>query len=81
MNNIDPKERRKIIYIVKNQNKVPEKIEYVLSKVVESGGIDYATKVMENYRDQALEVLYSFPENDARKGLEELVRYTTDRKY
>ena len=36
---------------------------------------------MNEYRDEALSILYQFPESDIRKGLEELVRYTTDRKY
>ncbi|MEO6819472.1 MAG: polyprenyl synthetase family protein [Ginsengibacter sp.] len=81
LNNIDAAERRKIIYIIKNQNKDPEKIKYVISKVVEYGGIQYATEKMNEYRDEALNILFEFPESDVRKGLEELVRYTTDRKY
>ena len=81
LNNIGAAERRKIIYIVKNENKNPEKIKYVLQKVIETGGIEYATKKMIQYRDEALAILYGFPESDIRKGLEELVRYTTDRKY
>jgi len=81
LNNIDKTERRKIIYIVKNQNKDPEKIKYVLEKVIEAGGINYATEKMIKYRDEALAILFEFPESDVRKGLEELVRYTTDRKY
>ena len=81
LNNIDAAERRKIIYIIKNQNKDPEKIKYVISKVVEYGGIQYATDKMNEYRDEALEILFEFPESDVRRGLEELVRYTTDRKY
>ena len=81
LNNIDKSERKKIIYIVKNQNKDPEKIKYVLQKVIESGGINYATEKMIQYRDEALAILFEFPESDIRKGLEELVRYTTDRKY
>lgn len=81
LNNIGAAERRKIIYIVKNENKNPEKIKYVLQKVIETGGIEYATKKMIQYRDEALAILYEFPESDIRKGLEELVRYTTDRKY
>jgi octaprenyl-diphosphate synthase len=36
---------------------------------------------MIQYRDEALAILFEFPESDIRKGLEELVRYTTDRKY
>ena len=81
LNNIDKSEKRKIIYIVKNQNKDPEKINYVLQKVIETGGINYATEKMIQYRDEALAILFEFPESDIRKGLEELVRYTTDRKY
>lgn len=81
LNNVTAVEKRKIIYIIKNENKNPEKIKYVLQKVVETGGIDYATKKMFQYRDEALAILFEFPESDIRKGLEELVRYTTDRKY
>jgi octaprenyl-diphosphate synthase len=81
LNNVNSSEKRKIIYIVKNENKNQEKIKYVLQKVVETGGIDYATKKMIQYRDEALAILFEFPESDIRKGLEELVRYTTDRKY
>ncbi|MDE3184015.1 MAG: polyprenyl synthetase family protein [Bacteroidota bacterium] len=81
LNNISKNEKRKIIYIVKNQNKDPEKINYVLQKVIETGGINYATEKMIQYRDEALAILFEFPESDIRNGLEELVRYTTDRKY
>lgn len=81
LNNISGSERRKIIYIIKNQNRDPEKIKYVLQKVTEAGGIEYATKKMIAYRDEALSILFEFKESDVRNGLEELVRYTTDRKY
>ncbi|MEO6868373.1 MAG: polyprenyl synthetase family protein [Ginsengibacter sp.] len=81
LNNVGAIEKRKIIYIVKNQNRDPEKIKYVLQKVIETGGIEYAAKKMMEYRDDALNILLQFPESDVRKALEELVRYTTDRKY
>ncbi len=81
LNNIAPAEKRKIIYILKNENKDPSKIKYVLQKVTDAGGIKYANKKMTEYRDEALAVLFEFPESDIRKGLEELVLYTTDRKY
>ena len=66
---------------MKNQNTNPDKIKYVLQKVVETGGIDYARQKMIQYRDEALAILSEYPESDIRKGLEELVLYTTDRKY
>jgi octaprenyl-diphosphate synthase len=81
LNNISPAEKRKIIYIIKNENNDTAKIKYVLQKVVEAGGITYANQKMIEYRDEALKILFEFPESDIRKGLEELVRYTTDRKY
>jgi octaprenyl-diphosphate synthase len=81
LNNADKELRRKIIYIIKNQNKQKDKVAEVIAEVVKCGGIAYATEKMFNYRDEALKILYEFPDNDVRKGLEELVRFTTDRKY
>ncbi|MFI5193706.1 MAG: polyprenyl synthetase family protein [Chitinophagales bacterium] len=73
--------RRELIYIIKNQNRNPEKIKYVLKQVIQAGGIRYATEKMNQYRDEALSILYGFEDSEVRKGLEELVRFTTDRKY
>lgn len=81
LNHIDAAERRKIIYIVKNQNKDKDKIKYVLDKVIEANGIEYATRKMNEYRDEALAILNDFPESSERQALEELVRFTTDRTY
>lgn len=81
LNNVTPAERRNIIYIIKNENRDKEKIKFVLQKVIEAGGINYATTKMIQYRDEALAILSEYPESDIRKGLEELVLYTTDRKY
>jgi octaprenyl-diphosphate synthase len=81
LNNIDKSERKNLIYIVKNKNKDPKKVQYVINKVIESGGIDYAIKKMNIYREEAFSILYEFEDNEVRKALEELVRFTTDRKY
>ncbi len=81
LNNIDRKTRKEIIYIVKNNNKDRKKVNWVIDKVTEAGGIAYAAKKMEEYKAEALAILREFPENPARKGLEDLVTYVTDRKY
>jgi len=81
LNTIDKPTRKEIIYIIKNQNKDANKIKYVIDRVIETGGIRYATEKMNQYRDEALSILYEFEDSDMRKGLEELVRFTTDRKY
>ncbi len=81
LNNISSSAKRELIYIIKNENKNPQKVKIVIDAVNQAGGIKYAAEKMNTYRDEALKILYSFPENPVRKVMEDLVRYTTDRKY
>lgn len=81
LNSVNYALRRKLIYIVKNENTKKDKVNFVIEEVQKAGGIDYAREKMFTYRDEALAVLHQFPDSDVRKGLEELVRYTTDRNY
>jgi octaprenyl-diphosphate synthase len=81
LNKVDAGLRRKIIYIVKNENTDKHKVKFVIDEVYKAGGIEYAEQKMLAYRDEALATLHEFPESEVRNGLEELVRYTTDRKY
>ena len=81
LNKVDKPLRREMIYIIKNQNRDQEKVHYLIQKVIEAGGIDYAIGKMNDYRDQAIAILQEFEDTDARKGLEELVNFTTGRKY
>ncbi|MBI2729652.1 MAG: polyprenyl synthetase family protein [Sphingobacteriales bacterium] len=81
LNNCDNFARRKIIHIVKNNNKDKEKVKWVIDMVVKTGGIAYAEKKMIEIKNEALSILYTFPDNEIREGLKQLVEYTTDRKY
>jgi octaprenyl-diphosphate synthase len=81
LNHCDPAIRRKLIYIVKNENTKKDKVRFVLDQVETTGGIRYATEKMFGFRDEALQILHEFPDSDVRKALEDLVRYTTDRQY
>lgn len=81
LNKVDKTTRRKLIYILKNENKTAAGIKFVIDKVTESGGLTYAEQKMENYRDEAIEILNRFNPGPVRDALEDLVRYTTDRKY
>ena len=73
--------RREIIYIVKNQNKNKEKVNHVIEAVKQTGGIEYTQQKMVEYRDEALAILDTFENIPVKKALEELVRFTTDRKF
>lgn len=81
LNNVEASLKRKMIYILKNENKTPDKVKQIIQIVQERGGIAYTEAKMNTYRDEALAILNSFPENEARKALESLVVYTTNRKY
>jgi octaprenyl-diphosphate synthase len=81
LNNIDSSIRKKIIYILKNENTKKEKVNWVIEQVEKTGGIKYATSKMNEYRNEALKILHSFPEGPIREGLEDLVVFVTDRKY
>lgn len=81
LNNIDKKTAREIIYIVKNENKDKIKVQQVIDIVAKSGGINYAESKMTQYRDEALTILNAYPASPVRNALEELVTFTTDRKY
>jgi octaprenyl-diphosphate synthase len=81
LNSVNKSLRRELIYIIKNQNRNPEKIRYVIGQVISAGGIRYATEKMYYYRDEALKILHEFEDSEVRKAMEELVRFTTDRKY
>jgi octaprenyl-diphosphate synthase len=81
LNHCEPKIKKELIYIIKNENRRKEKVNHVIDIVKKSGGIVYSQQKMEEYRDKSLQLLYEFEDSEVRKTLEELVRYTTDRKY
>lgn len=81
LNNTDKATRRKIIYIVKNNNRDKKKVQWVIDTVTSAGGIEYAKKKMNAFKKEALDVLHQFPESPVRQGLEDMVLFVTDRKY
>jgi octaprenyl-diphosphate synthase len=74
-------EKRTIINIVKNHNTEDEKVRKVISMVQQSGGIDYATMKMMEYRAKAFQILDKFEQNVYKEKLLELVRFTTEREH
>jgi len=79
LNKAASSERKRIINLVKNHNDEPEKIAQIIKFVNETGGLQYAESQMKIYRDEAFQILNTFPESDSRRGLEQLVQYTTER--
>ena len=81
LNNTDRTTMKKIVYIVKNNNRDKKKVQWVTDAVQAAGGIKYAQDKMNEYRDEALAILDKYPSSDVSSALRQLVRYTTDRKF
>src|SRR5947209_17238410 len=81
LNNVDKETKRKMIYIIKNENTRKSKVNYIIDVVQQTGGIDYAIKKMNDYKLEALQILHTFPQSGIRQGFEDLVNFVTDRKY
>jgi len=80
LNNAPRSTRNKIINIVKRNNNQPKKVAEVIDFVKNSGGLEYTKEVMYDYRQQAFDILNTFPESPARQSLGDLITFVTERK-
>jgi octaprenyl-diphosphate synthase len=80
MNHSPSEIRKELMYIMKNEFDVTARIKRAIQLVIQYGGIQFATLKMEEIAKEALELLESFPDNDAKKSLIGLVHYTMNRE-
>ena len=75
------KEKKKwLINSVKNHNKNKKRVKEVIDFVKVSGGLDYATEIMYQYKEEALKILSGYEESAYKSSLELMVNYVIDRK-
>lgn len=79
LNNCETAEKKKMISLVKHHNDDPAKIEQIITFVNKRGGLEYAETQMKKYQQEAFTLLESFPESESKLGLQQLVRFTTER--
>lgn len=80
LNNSGYLQKRKIINIVKNHNTDREKVAWLIDQVTQGGGLDYAVKMMTQYRNEAIELLQQMPDKPAKESLRQLIDFTIERK-
>lgn len=80
LNKADKHKRNQIINYIKNNSQDELKVKEVISFVKSMNGLHYAEQMMYTYQEEAIQILRTFPENEARNALEQLVYYFTDRK-
>ncbi len=79
LNNSDRSEKRFIINTIKNHNTDEKRVAQVIDMVRQKGGIEYTVKRMKEFQQKALAMLESYPNNEARKSLVDLVNFVIDR--
>ena len=80
LNHCSPKEKNWLINSVKKHNKNKKRVKEVIALVKEKGGLEYAQEKMHEFKNQALDVLKSYPESIYRDSLELMVNYVVERK-
>ncbi|RKD18723.1 polyprenyl synthetase [Pelobium manganitolerans] len=80
LNKADKPLKKQMINLVKNHSDNEDKLKQIIDFVRESGGLSYAEEQMLNYQNQAFAILDSFPQSAFKTGLQNLVRFTTERK-
>lgn len=80
LNTVSTPEKNWLIQSVKHHNRDKKRVKEVIKRVKAAGGLSYAEKKMEEYRQKALAILLEFPKDDYREALELMVNYVISRK-
>ncbi len=71
--------RKQMIKTIKNDSDNPVKVKEVIDFVKSTGGIAYATQRMQEFAQEAREILSQFPDSAYRTSLGNLLNYTIER--
>ena len=80
LNTVDKKSKDWVINSIKNHNKNKQRVKEVIAFVKENNGLIYAESKMLEYQEKALDILFTFPQNEYRDALQLMVNYVIDRK-
>ena len=73
-------EKRKIKSLIRNHNNNSQKVKEVINFVIQNKGLEFSTQIMNEYKDKAQDILKTFPDNDAKTALKQLLEFTTNRR-
>ena len=76
---VSPSEKKSMMKTIRKYNTDTRKVESLISKIFEMGGVDYARRKMKEYQERAISILHEMPENEARRSLERLVSFVVTR--
>jgi octaprenyl-diphosphate synthase len=79
LNNSSSNDAKKTKRAISKNHGDSENIRQIVSFVQANGGIDYAERKMNEFKNVSLEILQNFENNEARTSLIDLVNYTIER--
>jgi octaprenyl-diphosphate synthase len=75
------KDRKYYFDTIKRYNNNPKRVKELIEFVKNSGGLEYAIKVMKDFQQKAKDILNEFPDSEARKSLHIMLDYVIERKF
>ncbi len=80
LNNCSASEKKWLINSVKNHNKNKKRVKEVIAFVKGNRGLEYAVQKMLTFKEEALNLLATYPPSEYKSALELMVNYVVDRK-
>ncbi len=80
LNTVSVQEKNWLKQSIRKYNRDKKRVKEVIAKVKAAGGLVYAEEKMEEYRQKAMDILVTFPEDEYRNALEKMVNYVISRK-
>ena len=80
LNNMSASEKRKIILQIKYRSENAAVRNSIISKVKQSGGIEYSEAKMNDYLQKAMQIIEPYEESEIKTALSELINYSINRK-
>lgn len=80
LNNAEKSKRKWMINTVKNHHNNKKRVQELIDYVNQSGGIEYATEKMMQYKQSAENTLKSYPDSSVKTAFQDLINFTIERK-
>lgn len=74
-------EKKELLSVIFSYNYTDENIHKLISYAKEHGGIEYAYRKMEEYKNRAEEIIETVSDTEVREALEAAVEYIVERAY
>lgn len=81
LKNTNEKDRKYYFDTIKRYNNHPKRVKELIEFVKNSGGLDYAIRVMKDFQQKAKNILEEFPNSEAKNSLNLMLDYVIERKF